>query len=111
LRGAPGVQDGRFGYGGLEEVIKEFQTGQAWQRRRNKVKGLQEPLRAGPVPAEHYRRTYALPPLPALLPGQLQTQITGWSGERDCIYFDALELMDHHVALRLPPRPAKENSA
>ena len=92
-------QDGRYWENGIAKVIETFQQDVIWTKRRNKVKGLREPLRSGPLAVASYRRNYRLQPLPALLPGDTQHCENGWSGKQ-CVYFDAIELLDHHVPLR-----------
>ena len=101
LRATEMQQDGRYWFDGLERVVRELQSGPAWRARRNKVKGLMEALRGGGRVAEAYRRTYDLPLLPALVPGDPGAQVKGWTTGDTCAYFDALELLDHYVPLRL----------
>lgn len=100
LRATPSQQDGRYWLDGVERVTSDFQTGPSWAGRRNKVKGLMQAIAVGPDEARRYRETYGLPELPELLPGDPTAQRTGWAGER-CVYFDALELLDHYVPLQL----------
>ncbi|RIK82030.1 hypothetical protein DCC62_00925 [candidate division KSB1 bacterium] len=88
-------QHGRYWIDGIERVIHEFQNDEKWEKRRNKVKGLREHLRLGPLEVEKYCFEYALPALPELIAGEKH----GWAGDR-CVYFDAIELMDHHVPLK-----------
>lgn len=101
LRATALQQDGRYWLDGVERVTNDFQTGASWKDRRNKVKGLIQAIAVGPDETERYRQTYGLPELPELLPGDPMARQTGWAGER-CVYFDALELLDHHVPLQLP---------
>jgi hypothetical protein len=101
LRATALQQDGRYWLDGVERVINDFQTGSSWKDRRNKVKGLMQAIAVGPDEARSYREIYDLPELPELLPGDPTARRTGWAGER-CVYFDALELLDHHVPLQLP---------
>lgn len=78
-------------------ITKELQEGQ-WNERRNKVKALREPLRAGGTTVKLFRQNYGLPPLPPI-PNQSRVMAeTGWSGE-DCGYFDAIEAIDFYVHL------------
>lgn len=78
-------------------VTKAFQEDK-WNERRNKVKALREPLRAGGTTVKLFRQNYALPLLPAI-PNQSRVMAeTGWNGE-DCGYFDAIEAMDFYVHL------------
>lgn len=101
LRAGVHTQDGRYWLDGVERLVLEFNNSADWQRRRNKVKGLREVLPTGAGAVEAYRRTYGLPLLPELLPGDQSATRSGWAGNR-CVYFDAIELMDHHVPLHLP---------
>lgn len=98
LRAEGDLQDGRYWDGGIARVIDRFQHDEDWVNRRNKVKGMREPLRSGPIAVANYRLNHRLPRLPALLPGDATHQESGWSGGR-CVYFDAIELLDHHVHL------------
>lgn len=99
LRATTLQQDGRYWLDGVERVINDFQTSPLWADRRNKVKGLLQAIAVGPNESERYRQTYGLPELPELLPGDPTARRTGWAGGR-CAYFDALELLDHHVPLQ-----------
>ncbi len=96
LRAEAHNQDGRYWLDGLQRVIGELQDEQAWPR--NKLKRLREPLRQGAAAVETFLTSYQLPLLPRLLPGGDDHRRQGWSGER-CIYFDAIELLDHYVPL------------
>jgi hypothetical protein len=98
LRAAEHEQEGRYWVDGLERMLRQFQDSDDWMKRRNKVKGLREPLRAGPLVVEKFRRDFDLPLLPELLPGNRSHRENGWFGKQ-CIYFDAIELMDHYVPL------------
>jgi hypothetical protein len=98
LRALPNAQDGRYWEKGVESVIVQFQSGPQWVERRNKVKGLRDPLRQGPEAVRDYVRDFTLPPFPELLPGARDVLRSGWSGDR-CVYLDAIELMDHYVRL------------
>ena len=88
---------GRYWKGGVEEVIRQFREEKPWKDSHNKVVGLRDPLRAGVKDMEAYLRDYDLEgKLP--LPVDEEAQKTGWSGGR-CAYFDAVELLDHHISL------------
>jgi hypothetical protein len=80
----------------VESVIDEF-NGDYWGEKHNKVLGLREPLRVGPQMVEKYRQDFELNELPKF--AGLNVRINGWLG-RVCYYFDAIELLDHHVALK-----------
>jgi len=98
LRGGPHTQDGRFWMDGFERLIRELQSGKDWGERRNKVKAIGMRLREGPDVVAAYRGGLGLPMLPALLPSREDHQKTGWHG-RQCIHFDAIELLDHYLPL------------
>lgn len=75
----------------LEAVMDKFN--EAWSH--NKALGLREPLRNEAV--EKYRQDFDLPLLPEIA-GE-NAQKTGWQAGT-CYYFDAVELLDHHVSLK-----------
>jgi len=78
----------------VEEVVHTFDNEQQWAR--NKVFGLREPLRKGPDAVEKYLQDFHLPELPEIA-GE-EAQKTGWTDGK-CYYFDAIELLDHSLAL------------
>lgn len=80
----------------LEAVIEEF-NGSYWGAKHNKVLGLRQPLRDGPEAVKKYLRDFDLHDLPGF--EGLNVQKTGWL-DGTCYYFDAVELLDHHVALK-----------
>lgn len=90
------AQDGRYWQDGIERIIRELDDERKYAR--NKVKGLRRPLREGAAATKTYRDNFAINPLPELLPGNKGHIETGWDSER-CIYFDAIELMDHYIPL------------
>lgn len=70
-----------------------------WSVRRNKVKALQEMLRAGPAAVSHFRAKYLDNKLlPEVAPDMSNWPATGWQGGY-CGYFDALEIMDWFIPL------------
>jgi hypothetical protein len=82
----------------VEAGIRAFQ-GPAWAERRNKVKGLRDALRAGPIAVERFRlRFTADDPLPEVVPGAPNASRTGWDG-KTCVYFDAIEAVDWYTEL------------
>lgn len=99
LRRADADQSGRYWEKGVERVIRAFKNGE-WEGKRNKVKGLYAALREGPEKTKSYRENFGLPKLPELIPGAAETLENGWLGT-ECVYFDAIELMDHYVPLTL----------
>jgi hypothetical protein len=80
----------------FESVMDEF-NGNYWGPKHNKVIGLREPLRLGPQDVEKYRRDFGLNELPKF--NGLNVQRDGWLN-KVCYYFDAVELLDHHVSLK-----------
>lgn len=88
---------GRYWQGGIEAVIRKFQEGKDWIERKNKVVRLREVLRQGEEAVKNYRTDFRLPLLPEFVSEDDPSRETGW-GER-CMYFDALEMLDHYVAV------------
>lgn len=86
---------GRYWIGGVEEILRKFREETPWQESHSKVVGLRDPLREGPEHVKAYLRDYELS-LP--YSGNEEAQSTGWAHGR-CVYFDAIELLDHHIAL------------
>jgi hypothetical protein len=80
----------------LQSVIQEFNN-EDWGAKHNKVIGLREPLRNGPLDVEKYRRDFDLSELPMF--DGMEVQKTGWL-DQVCYYFDAIELLDHYVVLK-----------
>lgn len=88
---------GRFWKGGIEEVIRQFREEHPWKDSHNKVIGLRDVLRdTTGEQVRAYLRDYELSRLPELVNEEAQT--TGWTNNR-CVYFDAIELLDHHIAI------------
>lgn len=77
-------------------VTRNFQDNREWDEKRNKIKGLREPLRDGGQSVKLFRKNYDVGLLPDI-PGQSMRE-TGWHGE-DCGYFDAIEAIDFYVHL------------
>lgn len=80
----------------VESVIEKF-NGEYWGEKHNKVIGLREPLRLGPKAVEKYLEDFALNDLPRF--DGLDVHKAGWK-DGVCYYFDAVELLDHHVSLK-----------
>jgi len=80
----------------INSVMEEFND-DYWGRKHNKVLGLREPLRYGPQTVEKYRQDFDLKELPKF--AGLNVHINGWQ-DKVCYYFDAVELLDHHIALK-----------
>jgi len=82
----------------FEGCIHAFQ-GNCWARRRNKLIGLMEVLRAGPEAVKQYCQVYQLPPLPDIR-GDIKGEATvsGWVNKL-CTCFDAIEALDFFIPL------------
>jgi hypothetical protein len=80
----------------IEAVMEAF-NGEYWGEKHNKVIGLREPLRQGETFVAQYRTDFDLEKLPGF--EGLDVQETGWLNGK-CYYFDAIELLDHHVTLK-----------
>ena len=80
----------------FESIMEEF-NGEYWGTKHNKVIGLRQPLRDGSHAVEKYRLDFGLGELPKF--NGLDVQKTGWLNSI-CYYFDAVELLDHHVSLK-----------
>ena len=83
------------GWQQVHDVIEAFNN-DYWGRKHNKVIGLREPLRKGPEAVRKYRQDFELKELPGF--EGLDVQQSGWLGDT-CYYFEAVELLDHHVSL------------
>lgn len=81
----------------LSHITREFQTGEQWAGRRNKVNGLRDALRSGPESVRHFLAVYNVGKLPSI-PEQPEMESQGWHGGR-CGHFDAIEAMDFFVPL------------
>jgi len=84
------------GWRKLEGVMEAF-NGSYWGEKHNKVIGLREALRGGPEAVAKYRRDFDLRELPEFAGDEARK--TGWQGNI-CQYFDAIEMLDHHVSLK-----------
>jgi hypothetical protein len=83
----------------VKSVISTFKTD--WADQHNKVVALREVLRKGNVNFVHdYLQDFDLlkKKLPEIKGMGEEIQITGWQ-DGVCYYFDAIELLDHYVAL------------
>lgn len=80
----------------VNSIMEEF-NGDYWGEKHNKVVGLREPLRDGPLAVSKYRLDFELNELPKF--AGLNVRANGWL-DGVCYYFDAIELLDHHVALK-----------
>lgn len=80
------------------KVVSEFQSEDGpWSDRRNKIKLLQNALRAGSAGAEQFLKVYNPSGLPEI-PKRPDMTMKGWQGGR-CGYFDAIEAMDFLVLM------------
>lgn len=84
----------------FEFLIKEFQVGEKWASRRNKVKALPGLLREDGAKLSAFLDNARLPDLPADSKLKQISGLTrqGWAGAK-CYYFDALEAIDFHIPL------------
>jgi hypothetical protein len=85
----------------FEYIVKEFQVGDAWAKRRNKFKALFAKLRNGGDEVIAFRSNARLPDLPCnnqLESLDVDISKKGWAGS-ECYYFDTLEAMDFYVPL------------
>ncbi|MCC7571620.1 hypothetical protein KO465_09940 [Candidatus Micrarchaeota archaeon] len=79
-------------------IAREFQSDDGpWSGRHNKIKALQNALRAGPAGVEQFLKVNDISELPKI-PERLDMAQKGWQGDR-CGYFDAIEAMDFLVSL------------
>jgi hypothetical protein len=94
--------DAEYDFLTCEYVIKEFQVGKQWSKRRNKVKALPGLLRDGGDKVSAFLENAQLPDLPCdnKLEQLGDLKKTGWAGSR-CYYFDALEAIDFYVPLEV----------
>jgi hypothetical protein len=67
-----------------------------WSRKHNKVIGLREPLRKEEDAVKQYRLDFDLKELPDITGPDARE--AGWT-DSTCWYFDAVELLDHHIPL------------
>lgn len=75
------------------KIVREFQSDDGpWSGRRNKIKTLQNALRAGSAGVEQFLKVYNPSGLPEI-PKRPDMAMNGWQGGR-CGYFDAIEAMD-----------------
>ncbi|MCI0389622.1 MAG: hypothetical protein MOB07_12795, partial [Acidobacteria bacterium] len=82
----------------VQQLIARFNFDQRWAGKRNKLKALQDALRAGPDAVRDFRSTYKLDSLPKVKAAPQNHEEEGFAG-RECVYFDALEALDHHLLL------------
>ncbi|MBD2311102.1 hypothetical protein H6G20_05315 [Desertifilum sp. FACHB-1129] len=92
-------------WGGLTKVISQFQQGDGWEGRKNKVLALRQVLRQGTREAvQDFLRNYAiknqrLPAYPEQS-GQAEQLASGGWLNKYCGYFDAIEAMEFYLALK-----------
>ncbi|MFQ5576860.1 MAG: hypothetical protein ACE5G8_07725, partial [Anaerolineae bacterium] len=81
----------------FKDVVTAFKKD--WADKRNKVKRLQEALRAGPEGVAQFLAAYPDPGrLPAIKASNRNIPRVGWDQGR-CAYFDAIEAMEFFVPL------------
>jgi hypothetical protein len=88
----------------FSQVVTEFNTGDDWRGRRNKVIALREVLRSGKKATKQFLGAYRLSHLPIFSEASNEDlEIEGWtdgsSEERICGYFDAIEAMEFYLPL------------
>lgn len=89
-------------FGNLNRLLALFNYHEAWAGRRNKLKSLREALRGGSERVMEFLQLSGVK-LPVLNQSQGDLHEKGWAGDQDgqrhCGYFDALEVLDHHLLL------------
>lgn len=87
----------------FSQVVTEFNTGDDWRGRRNKVIALREVLRSGSEATKQFLSAYRLSHLPCLSNSSVEDlQVNGWIDGDDgriCGYFDAIEAMEFYLPL------------
>lgn len=91
------------------ETVKQVMRGfkKDWGEKHNKVVGLREPLRNGGNAVRKYLQDYDLMKIKLPKINGLSIEETGWHDNR-CYYFDAIELLDHHVSLEAEKAEEKQ---
>lgn len=92
------LETGKNSWANVAGVIAGFRKN--WGDKHNKVIGLREPLRKKPGFVHKYLQDFdllkeKLPDIPGV-----DARETGWENGV-CYYFDAIELLDHHVSLEV----------
>ncbi|MBI1766357.1 MAG: hypothetical protein HYR56_33540 [Acidobacteria bacterium] len=82
----------------FQQLIARFNFDERWAGKRNKLKALRDALRAGPEAVRDFRSTYKIDSLPKVAKAERPHQEEGFAGSV-CVYFDALEALDHHLLL------------
>ncbi|NET88359.1 MAG: hypothetical protein F6K45_09730 [Kamptonema sp. SIO1D9] len=91
----------------FESVVTEFNIGEDWRDKRNKVISLREVLRKGSEATQQFLGLYKMQELPSFSQAPNDDlKNTGWiddysgsSGEKICGYFDAIEAMEFYLPL------------
>jgi hypothetical protein len=87
----------------FSQVVTEFNTGDDWRGRRNKVIALREVLRSGSEATKQFLNAYRLSHLPSFSNSSVEDlQVNGWIDGDDgriCGYFDAIEAMEFYLPL------------
>jgi hypothetical protein len=87
----------------FSQVVTEFNTGDDWRGRRNKVIALREVLRSGSEATKQFLSAYRLSHLPSFSNSSVEDlQVNGWIDGDDgrlCGYFDAIEAMEFYLPL------------
>ena len=82
-------------------VVNEFNTGDNWKDKRNKLMKLRDVLRQGKEATEQFRQLYGLDNLPDFPGANSKLKKQGW-WEGVCGYFDAIETMEFYIPLGEP---------
>lgn len=101
-------EDGKWqNWDNFQAVVTEFNIGDDWRDKRNKVTALREVLRKGSDATKQFLHLYRMQELPSFsqVPND-DLKNTGWiddysgsSGEKVCGYFDAIEAMEFYFPL------------
>lgn len=90
----------------LNLLVARFNLDENLAGRRNKIKALRELLRDGGQSVREFLEysRITLPAMATLADSQPDYNQTGWAGDYrnaklHCVYFDAIEAMDHHLLL------------
>jgi|SanBayMetagenome_1026888.scaffolds.fasta_scaffold03656_4 hypothetical protein len=91
----------------FQAIVTEFNIGNDWRDKRNKVIALREVLRKGSDATQQFLHLYRMQELPSFSQAPNDDlKNTGWiddysgsSGEKVCGYFDAIEAMEFYFPL------------
>lgn len=92
------AQDSWRAWENFQRLLARFNFDERWAGKRNKLKALHDALRVGPEAVVDFRGAYKIDALPKVAKGPQNHTNEGFAG-RECVYFDALEALDHHLLL------------